>query len=211
MHTVHWFHTSCEGAPYRMLQFSNTPCNIEESFLQVFNMWKNLPENETKLYYIWYHTSHCCHQKSEECRRMCSKTWQMDMKFCIRGWYPQSDTYTLYPLLSLFLLLLDSLASLLLEWTSVSHASCKYQTIPSVLVFQERGVLFEIPGVLQRNWVNCHQSQITLPSCTVKQLVANICSRQIRCGQQCSCICGQQCSCICGAKIFSHILYSNCF
>ena len=29
-------HTSCEGAPKRMLQFSNTPYNIEESFLQVY-------------------------------------------------------------------------------------------------------------------------------------------------------------------------------
>ena len=82
--------------------------------------------------YIWYRTSHCCHQKSEECRRMCSKTWWINIKFSIRGWYPQSDMYTLSLLfsLSLSLLLLDSLASLLFkEWTSVLHAAELHPTL----------------------------------------------------------------------------------
>ena len=45
-------------------------------FKYILNMWKEKRGNETKLHsYIWDRTSHCCHQKSEECRRMCSKTW----------------------------------------------------------------------------------------------------------------------------------------
>ena len=62
------FHTSCGGAPDRMLQFSNTPCNIEESFLQVLHIWKenrgSSREWDQTIYYIWDHTSHCCLQES---------------------------------------------------------------------------------------------------------------------------------------------------
>ena len=77
--------------------------------------------------YIWYRTSHCCHQKSEECRRMCSKTWRMDMKFC--GILSLIRTHSLLLSLSFCLTPLHLFFPIFKEWTSVLHATELHPTL----------------------------------------------------------------------------------
>lgn len=119
VHTVPWFsHTPVEVHHTECYSSVTHHAILKRVFSKyILNTWKEKRGNETKLLLIAAIRS----QKNVE---------GCVLKFCIRGWYPQSDTYTLSHLLSL--LLLDSLASLLLifkEWTTVLHATELHPTL----------------------------------------------------------------------------------